>query len=332
MQLGVGAALPEAGDHEHDLAVRAAWLYYIEERTQAEVADVLGLTRFRVNRMLAECRAQGLVRVEIAAPLSSCVALERRAVAAFGLRDAVVVPSPADPAQLHAMVGAGLARYMSGCFADPAMRVFGIGWGRTVRDMLRFLRPVERPEARIVTLLGALPQSSDENSIDIIGKLGRMLRAERSYMTAPIYADTPEARYVFAAQGFYADVMALIRTADAACFAAGDLSPQSLLIRQALPRGVRPDELRAAGAVGDILGTFIDIAGKPVDHPLNRQLVGPGLADLAGMRRLVLASGGAHKVDVITGALRSGLIHVLVTDEATMAAVLRRAGASVARA
>ena len=332
MQLGVGRALPEPGSDEHDLAVRAAWLYYIEERTQAEVADVLGITRFRVNRMLAECRAQGVVRVEVSAPLASCVALERRAVAAFGLRDAVVVPSPADPAQVHAMVGAGLARYMTGCFADPEMRVFGIGWGRTVRDMLRFLRPVERPEARIVTLLGALPNSSDENSIDIIGNLGRMLRAERSYMTAPIYADTPEARYVFAAQGFYADVMALIRTADVACFAAGDLSTQSLLIRQALPRGIGPDDLRAAGAVGDILGTFIDITGKPVDHPLNRQLVGPGLADLAGMRRLVLASGGAHKVDAITGALRSGLIHVLVTDEATMAAVLRRAGTSVAGA
>jgi len=36
----------------------------------------------------------------------------------------------------------------------------------------------------------------------------------------------------------------------------------------------------------------------------------------------VLASGGAGKVDVITGALRTGLIHVLVTDEATMRAVL----------
>ena len=56
------------------LMLRAAWHYFIEERTQADIAEMLGVTRFRVNRMLAECRAEGHVRVEITAPLASCVA------------------------------------------------------------------------------------------------------------------------------------------------------------------------------------------------------------------------------------------------------------------
>lgn len=316
----------DLADHEQALMLRAAWLYFIEERKQADVAEALGVSRFRVNRMLAEARDQGLVRVEVTAPLADCVALEREAVAAFGLRDAVVVPSPVSADGTHAMVGAGLARYMSEQVADPAKTVFGIGWGQTMREMLRFLKPCPRPESKIVTLLGALPRSSEENAIEIIGKLGRLLKAERYYMTAPIYADTPEARYVLTGQQFFAAVLELILSADVACFAAGDMSPASLLVRHALPRGVSAAELTAAGAVGDLLGTFIDIDGAPVDHPVNRQLVGPGLADLRAMKSLVLASGGAGKVDVITGALRTGLPHVLVTDEATMRAVLARAG------
>jgi lsr operon transcriptional repressor len=313
-------------DPEEALRLRAAWLYFIGQQTQAEIADALGTTRFRVNRLLAECRAEGLVRVEVTAPLASCVALERAAMEAFGLSDAVVVPSPLDPDRTYPMLGAGLARFLSGRLADPALKVLGIGWGQTMREALRHLRASDRPDMHIVTLLGALPRSSEENSIEIIGRLGRMLGAERTYMTAPIYADTPEARYVIAGQRFFSEVQSLILRADLACFSAGDLSPDSLLIRHGLPRGVAPEALREAGAVGDLLGTFIDIDGRAIDHPVNRQLIGPSLTDLKGMRSLVLAAGGTRKLDVVTGALRSGLIDVLVTDEATMRAALARAG------
>ena len=316
----------QIANRDQALMLRAAWLYFIEERTQADIADALGLSRFRVNRMLAECRQEGLVRIEVTTPMASCVALERRAVEVFGLRDAVVVPSPLVEEQTHAMIGAGLGRFMSNQIADPANSIFGFGWGQTMREMLRFLRPSARPESKIVPLLGALPRSSEENSIDIIGKIGRILNAERYYMTAPIYTDTPEARYVLTGQQFYASMLDLIVRADVACFAAGGMTDASLLIRYALPKGVTADDLVAAGAVGDFLGTFIDVNGVAVDHPVNRQLVGLGLADLRPMKSLVMASGGAGKVDVITGALRTGLVHVLVTDEATIKAVLEAYG------
>ncbi len=319
-------------DREQALMLRAAWLYFIEERTQAAIADALGVSRFRVNRMLAECRERGWVRVEITTPMASCIALERRAMEAFGLRDAVVVPTPLRSERTAAMVGAGLARYMSEQLADPRQTIFGFGWGQTLREMLRYLRPSIRPESKIVTLLGALPRSSEENAIDLIGKIGRLLKAERYYMTAPIYADTPDASGVLTSQNFYASVLDLIMRTDVACFAAGGMTDASLLIRHALPKGVPAQELVAAGAVGDLLGTFIDIDGAPIDHPVNRQLVGPGLKDLRAMKSLVLASGGDGKVDVITGALRTGLVHVLVTDEATMKAVLTRSGTNTGEA
>lgn len=319
----------QVADPEEALRLRAAWLYFIEQQTQSEIADALGTTRFRVNRMLAECRAEGLVRVEVTAPLASCVALERAAVAAFGLSDAIIVPSPIDPTSTYAMVGAGLARYLSVRLTDPDLRVLGMGWGQTLRESLRHLRAPERPDIHIVTLLGALPRSSEENSIEIIGRLGRMLGAERTYMTAPIYTDTPEARYVIAGQQFFAPVQELILRSDVACFSAGDVSAESLLVRYGLPRGISSEELRATGAVGDVLGTFIDIEGRPVDHPVNRQLVGPGFGELREVKSLVLAAGGLRKADVVMGALRSGLIDVLVCDEATVQVVLARQGVTI---
>lgn len=314
----------EVVESEQALMLRAAWLYFIEESKQSDVADALGISRFRVNRMLAECRSEGHVRIEIVAPLASCIALEREVIDAFGIREAVIVPSPSNPARTYTMVGAGLAGYLSDRIADPKVEVLGIGWGQTMREMQRFLRPCDRPDMKIVTMLGALPQSSEENSIEIIGKIGRMLRAERYYMTGPIYADSPEARYVMAAQHYFQSIQKLIFDTDLACFAVGDMTPDSLLIRHALPHGILAEDLIAAGAVGDLLGTLIDIDGKPIDHPINRQLLGPSMASMREMKSLVLASGGPSKIDAITGALRSGIVDVLVCDEATARSVLKR--------
>ena len=46
---------------EEQLRVRVAWLYFMEGLTQSEIADRLGITRLRANRVLAEARADGLV-------------------------------------------------------------------------------------------------------------------------------------------------------------------------------------------------------------------------------------------------------------------------------
>ena len=64
-----------AVDLEEQLATRAAWLYFLGNSTQAQIAKKLGLTRQRVNRLLSHAREQGLVQINITGKLAACVAL-----------------------------------------------------------------------------------------------------------------------------------------------------------------------------------------------------------------------------------------------------------------
>ena len=50
---------------ERQMHIRAAWLYYMEGMTQADIADLLGTTRLRINRILSEARTNGLVSITI---------------------------------------------------------------------------------------------------------------------------------------------------------------------------------------------------------------------------------------------------------------------------
>jgi DNA-binding transcriptional regulator LsrR (DeoR family) len=67
--------------------------------------------------------------------------------------------------------------------------------------------------------------------------------------------------------------------------------------------------------VGDVLCRFIDADGNIIDHPVNDRVVAVDPRDLRGARKLVLASGGWQKYEVIRGAMRLLKPHVLITDE-----------------
>ena len=45
------------------LAVRAAELYYKEDKTQDEIGSLLGITRWKVGRLLTEAKARGIIRI-----------------------------------------------------------------------------------------------------------------------------------------------------------------------------------------------------------------------------------------------------------------------------
>jgi DNA-binding transcriptional regulator LsrR (DeoR family) len=91
-------------DVEEQLATRAAWLYFVAENTQAQIGKKLGLTRLRVNRLLAQARNLGLVQITITGRLASSIKLEDALKRRFGLVDAVVVPASTEIERQRAVI------------------------------------------------------------------------------------------------------------------------------------------------------------------------------------------------------------------------------------
>lgn len=80
--------------------------------------------------------------------------------------------------------------------------------------------------------------------------------------------------------------------------------------------------LRDAGATGDVCGHYLGVDGDLIDHPIARRTINPTLEDLRTIPERILAAGGLQKVSVILSAIRAGLVHVLITDDATARALL----------
>jgi lsr operon transcriptional repressor len=304
------------------LHTRVAWLYYMENLTQAEIGERLGLTRARVNRMLAEARESGLVRITLTSGFASCIALEQRLKERCGLRDAVVVPTPEDPEQLLGVIGMAAGDFLGRFLEENPLSAIGIGWGATLRETIRHLRPARYPELWVTAMMGGLPQGLELNTFEVAGELARRLQAHCNYLAAPIYAGSARSRDTILAQEVFQDVLARLGSIELALLSLGDLSPRSLLVRHGLPRDVPVDELRAKGAVGDVLGQFLNGRGQPIAHPINRRAIALPLEELAKVRTVTLIAGGANKMRIIAAALLGGFADVLISDEKTVAGAL----------
>ena len=75
--------------------------------------------------------------------------------------------------------------------------------------------------------------------------------------------------------------------------------------------------LREKKAVGDISLRYFDAEGNPIESSLNDRLVSVELEQLKRVERVIGMAGGTRKFPAIRGALRGGLINILITDTCT---------------
>ncbi|MGP1397133.1 MAG: sugar-binding transcriptional regulator [Inquilinaceae bacterium] len=303
-------------DHDEQLAIRIAWYYHVEGLTQKAIAQRLGLTRLRVNRILAMCRDSGIVQIRINSKLTECVRLERALERRFGLKEAVVVPTADDEQAIQEAIGHAAGHYLSDALADGM--AIGIGWGRTLRFSLRSVRGRKLRALSVVSLIGSLTHGSGVNTFEIVSRFADLFDADRYYLAAPVFATTPASRDTIMAQDVLMEIYAQARRVDLAFVSVGDLTDRSMMVRLTAVAD-EVSALREAGAVGDLLGHFLDAEGKLVDHSINQRVISLGLEDLRTIDTVVLASGGLYKLPILRGVLERGYADVLIIDETTAA-------------
>ena len=86
---------------EDEMKARASWHYYVEGLTQEQIADVLGVGRIKVHRILSAAREEGIVQFRIRDSVFECMRLEKQLKERYRLKDATVVPSPSDRQRLR---------------------------------------------------------------------------------------------------------------------------------------------------------------------------------------------------------------------------------------
>ena len=65
---------------EEELLIKAAWYYYIEEMTQQNIAEKLGISRMKVIKLLETAKSTGVIQFKISQEKSRRLRIEKKLV------------------------------------------------------------------------------------------------------------------------------------------------------------------------------------------------------------------------------------------------------------
>ncbi len=310
---------------EWGLLARIADRYYRVGQTQAEIAADIGLSRQAVQRALDRARAEGVVDIHIAAPPGVHLDLETALRERFGLVEAIVTPAAPDASVRREAAARAAAAFLQGRLRSGI--VVAVGHGRDASDVARSTRSDRDLDVTFVSAMGGSPRADAPTNPDDIARVLAQRTGGRSLaLFAPAYVESEDLRDRLLAQDSVASTLAVAAAADIALVGVGGVDDDCTMVRTGC---IPPEEiarLRSAGAVGDVLGCYVDAAGRPVASAYSRQLVGLSLPDLRRIPTVVAVASEPEKPAAIGGVLRAGAVGVLVVDEDNARAVLGENG------
>lgn len=300
------------------------WRYYVNGQTQADIATTMDVTRLRVNQAIQKAKALGMVNIQIESPFVTRIELQHRLETQLGVQKALVVPIDRENYDYHAPIGAALASHLTTLLKSEDWKSIGVSWGVALMETIARLPRLSNPDLEVLAFMGGTTAGSSFNAFSIASGFAEKLGAAYSHLAAPIYLPASVDRDLFLHQEVYKAHMDKCLTADAVLLVVGDVSDLSYMVKYGLPKDISPESLRQAGAVGDVLGRFLDEDGNELDHPLNRRTAGVDLDHVRNIPNKILTAAGRHKIRIIHAAIKRRLVDTLVTDELTAELLLDR--------
>lgn len=307
----------ELDDPDLSLAARAAWLSHIGGHTQSQIAARLKVSPAKAHRLIALAHSQGLVRVFIDGAPAECLELEARLAAGLGLDHCIVAPAVGDEGDTgndFTTVGVAAARVLHGLIEGAGPIMIGLGKGRSLAAMVNGLPPLNRPDLKFVSVSGSLTRNLAANPFDVVHRLVERTGGEGYFLPVPYIAASAEEKGLLLAQKSVQDLIRLAGGADVFVIGIGTVIGDAHVRQVGMVGEAEWRELRAKGAVGDVMGSFVDADGVPVDAQINRRTLGLTIDDLRG-RRVIAVVGGGGKAAAIMAAARTGVITDLVLGE-----------------
>jgi DNA-binding transcriptional regulator LsrR (DeoR family) len=306
---------------DRELLARIAHRSYIDGRTQEEIAGEFGLSRPKVQRLLERARQVGVVDIHIEAPPGLNLGLERRLIETFQLADAIVAPSRPDPIAQRETVARSAARYLERRLRHDA--VMAVGHGRDTGEVPRFFRPSRRMPVVFASAMGGSPRvDTPTNPNEICRALADRCGGRAESLYAPAYVESVEIRDRLLEQEAVAHTLDVAARATVALIGIGGTDDECTMVRSGCLTLDDLSRLREQGAVGDVLGTYVDRQGTVLAAPHRERLIALSMDDLLRIDTVIAVVSESEKPLAILGALRAGVVDVLIVDEGNARAVV----------
>lgn len=302
---------------ERALQVQAARRYYLDDASKVHIAQELGVSRFKVARLLELARESGVVSISINADGLLDPWLSASLRHHLGLTSTTVIETSGDADAVRRQIGEAAAGLLAKTLT--AGEVLGLGWGRTLRAMSAALPPL--PRLDVVQLTGAIGTNLDESPVEIVRRVALRSGGTARPIFAPLVVDDPRTADALRIQPDVAEALLLHDTVTTAVVSVGSWDPPDSQLLTALGDAERR-ALQEAGIRAEVASLLLSDDGRLIAPEFQARCLTIGFEQLRAVPRIIAAAGGKQKALAVAAVIRSGLCTELVTDRALAQALL----------
>jgi len=301
---------------------RVASLHYTHGLTHQKIADLLGLSRVQVTRLLAKAVREGIVEIRVHSDESIFPDLQIALAEKFGLKQVWVSPGFDDVEKNMESLGAVAAQCLISLLKPKD--VVAVGLSVTLEHMIPHL-PKIQSGAVFVPALGSRPGGAvSVNPHEIASELADKLGGFTRHLPAPFVMASKESADMMRREPDVSATLELARQASMGLYGLGGTQQGSGPLIEAIAPSGELEKLTKKGAVGDISGIYFDSEGKYVPSSIEKRIIGLSLEEILAIPSRLIVAGGEKKLDAIAAASKSGIVTDLVTDQRTAESLLDR--------
>lgn len=307
------------------LVIKIAYMYYIENCSQNEIAKTLKISITTVSRLLNKAKKDKIVEFVIRDPYVECISLEKELKKIFGLRDVIIAPGFSmemddgqyydDDESVKRLVALEGARYLQRIIKKND--VLGITWGSTIYQLINYLNPAQKVDATFVTLHGSI--ACCRNELDVRTLVMRMAKAFSGmhyYLLTDALMSSKQAADIIKQEKNNKKVFQMFDNINISINGTGSFYPElnSVLAKPEFMTKEELGWLQEQSVVGDIALRFFDKEGNECQTELADRIIAIGFEQFKKIDTKITIASGGYKAHTVLSALKGKLIDVLIID------------------
>lgn len=306
----------------YDVLTEIANMYYIKGKTQAEIATVFDMNRFKVARLLQDARSEQIVEIKINYSNERNKSIEQELCDKFSLNKALVVNtqyvSQIDSLRMLGQVG---ANYLNKLLSPNS--VIGITWGKTIQTAISQLSQVAHNPISAVQLTGYFPITNPViGSRRLVRTVAAAYFGSSYFLNTPLYLNNPALKEELIKEPDICNTLCQAKKLDVTLTGIGGSSSLPLMNPIFHAYLTDSDRTSASSCAGSIYGYVLDKDGQIANIDLNRKLMAVPIEDIMNAEHRIGIVNGRHKTTVTSLVLRHKYINELITDNETAHALL----------
>ena len=298
--------------------------YYLEDHKQTDIAEMIGLTRSAVSRMLTEARDKGIVEIMVHHPFRYNHGLAKEMQRRFGLRHVTVVEciNQPDYEDLRKQLGKAASRLLAELI-KPGYQI-GVAWGTTVQATIEAFEINPVPESKVVQLVGVLGSTRHSYSAQtLVERMAHKIDGEGFYLYSPFIVENEKTAASLLEDPIVEKAISIGRECDIALMGIGTTKPEYCSLYKGKHISLKElNTIRSASAVGDVCAIYFELDGSLAQVDFHQRRIGTSFTDLQKIDIRLAVAGNLEKAEAILGAIRGGFVNSLVTDNITALRVL----------